>query len=437
MTKMSQLQRHLKRDFDFDLPSSLIAQYPALLRDHSRLLHLNAADEISDMFFYDLPSVLKKGDLLVLNDVKVMPSRLKCIIYRMGDNGCRNSVSCNLNLTKRIDGRTWQVVGRPGRKILVGDVLHFVTQCMDNAVDAARCSRVLCETDRTNPMLTAKVIEKNGMFIVVEFNMKDDVLMRKICELGDVPLPPYLGREVEAIDSIAYQTVYAKKIGAVAAPTAGLHFTKELMQKLAAADVHFAWLTLYVGGGTFLPIKSDDIMQHVMHSESFKVGLDVVRQIASAKREGRRVICVGTTTLRVLESISDVICIHDSCSSVSVNSYATCENCDSRVEAAIPSDYVGNGDAVQLKCSQYVKHIKSGVCFGETDIFITPGYKFKIADGLITNFHLPKSTLFVLVCAVLGKDRAHEVYQHAIEAQYRFFSYGDACFFELTENVKI
>lgn len=339
-------------DFDFDLPDSAIALRPASPRDHARLLHLGQS--IEDKHVYDLPDLLKAGDVLVFNNTKVLPAALKAIrpARAVGGGG---DVSVTVNLHKCVDERTWRAFVKPAKRLRVGDTLIF------------------------SDHLTAEVIDKqDGGDTALEFSLSDQLLSDEIARVGDTPLPPYIARqrETDHQDKTDYQTIYAKDTGSVAAPTAGLHFTSNVMDALKDKAVQLEYLTLHVGAGTFLPVKTDNLSDHKMHSEWFTLSKGVASRINAAKAEGRRVIAVGTTALRALESAAQ--------------------------------------DGSLKPCS------------GETDIFITPGYDFRVIDGLMTNFHLPRSTLFMLVCALAGTDKMKAAYQHAIETGYRFYSYGDS-----------
>lgn len=338
--------------FEFHLPDSAIALRPVTPRDHARLLHLGTS--LSDQHVYDLPDLLRAGDVLVLNDTKVLPAALTAIRFARPVGG-GGDVKITINLHKSVDQRTWRAFVKPAKRLRIGDVLNF----SDN--------------------LTAEVTDKlAGGDTELKFSLTGPDLDHEIEAIGQTPLPPYIARQrqTDAQDKSDYQTVYAKDTGSVAAPTAGLHFTPDLMTALKAKGVQFEYLTLHVGAGTFLPVKTDDLSEHKMHSEWFTVSSEVAARINAAKSAGRRIVAVGTTALRALES-------------------------------------AGEGGGVQPYS-------------GETDIFITPGYEFQIIDGLMTNFHLPRSTLFMLVCALSGTDRMQAAYRHAIETGYRFYSYGDS-----------
>lgn len=337
--------------FDFDLPEGHIALRPASPRENAKLLHVDACGSFFDSHIYDLPSFFNKGDVLVLNDTKVFPARLKGMRLRQD---LRAQVEVTL-----IDFKNtyWRALAKPLKRLKVDDVLEF---------------------ERDGSKLSAKVIGFGAHDLVeLEFDCSQDVLMGKLFEVGYMPLPPYIEskRGADAQDLQDYQTTFARAQGSVAAPTAGLHLSEALLQKLKDKGVELAYVTLHVGLGTFLPVKVDDTANHVMHAEWGEVKQDTVDLILKAKAAGHRIVAVGTTSLRLLES---------ACKDGKLNAFA---------------DF--------------------------TDIFIEPGYTFGVVDGLMTNFHLPKSTLFMLVSAFLGLERAHKAYAHAIENNYRFYSYGD------------
>lgn len=335
-----------KQDFYYDLPEELIAQTPADPRDSSRLLVYDRATKKTEhKIFRDIAGYLKKGDVLVVNNTKVLPARL----YAHTEHGGAVEVL----LLKRLDKDKWEVLVKPGKKCRIGTFLSV--------------------SDKLS--LTVKGITDSGERIV-EFHY-DGVFEEILDEVGNMPLPPYIKKKLE--DKNRYQTVYAKRDGSAAAPTAGLHFTPELLEKIKSSGVEVAEVLLHVGLGTFRPVKEDIITDHKMHSEYFEVGEEAANVINKAKSEGRRIIAVGTTSVRTLESAADE-----------------------------------NG---------FLKP-----CKGNTEIFIYPPYKFKCVDALITNFHLPESTLIMLVAAMTGREEILSVYKTAVKEKYRFFSFGDAMF---------
>ncbi len=340
--------------FDFNLPERAIALRPASPRDSARLLHIPAQSEFEHHHVFDLPKLLRAGDVLVFNETKVFPAALRARRPARAHGG-GGDVSVTVNLHKRRDEAAWDAFCRPAKRLRIGDKLIF---------DSA---------------LSAEVSEKrDGGDLTLRFNASGPALQGAFERCGVPPLPPYIAskRTPDPQDIEDYQTIYAKDSGSVAAPTAGLHFTDKLLKNLDLAGVQREALTLHVGAGTFLPVKSDDTEDHDMHSEWFTLSLEAAQRINAAKEEGRRIIAVGTTTLRALESAAD--------------------------------------DGVLVAQSR------------ETDIFITPGSSFQIIDGLMTNFHLPKSTLFMLVSALAGLDRIQAAYETAINEGYRFYSYGDS-----------
>lgn len=333
-------------EFDYYLPQELIAQKPILKRDESRLLILDkSSGETEHTVFKNITDYLKSGDVLVLNDTRVIPARLFGI---KKDTGAHIEIL----LLKRKDLNTWEVMSKPAKRLKVGTEIVF-----DDTLSAV-----------------VKSVKDEGIRIL-EFKY-EGVFEEILDRLGEVPLPPYIHEKLE--DKERYQTVYSKEEGSAAAPTAGLHFTKELLDKIRSMGVNVCFITLHVGLGTFRPVMEDLIEEHKMHSEYYRIPSDVAEIIEQAKNDGRRVICVGTTTMRTLESAA--------------------------------------------------KDKKLTRRDGWTDIFIYPPYKFKIADALITNFHLPKSTLIMLVSAFAEKDKLLKAYEQAVKEKYRFFSFGDAMF---------
>ena len=333
-------------DFDYYLPENLIAQTPVNPRDSSRLLiYDRQKDEIKHKHFYDIIDYLKEGDVLVRNNTKVLPARM----FAYTEHGGKVEIL----LLKRFDLNEWEVLVKPGKKAKNGAKLVISNELsleVLSTIEEAGSRRVKFIYD--------------GVF--------EDVISR----VGEMPLPPYITEKLK--DQTRYQTVYAKVDGSAAAPTAGLHFTDELIEKIKAKGVEIVDVLLHVGLGTFRPVKTDDILSHHMHSEYYEVSEESAEKINKAKKEGRRIIAVGTTSVRTLESASDE-----------------------------------NG---------FIKPIKAN-----TEIFIYPSYKFKCVDALITNFHLPKSTLIMLVASLTGREKILDIYNTAVKEQYRFFSFGDAC----------
>lgn len=338
-----------KSDFDFYLPEELIAQTPLEKRDTSRLLHLNKqTGEIEHKHFYDIKQYLREGDCLVLNDSRVLPARL------IGARPTGGAVE--LVLLKDLGDNRWECLSRPGRKTKPGQELVF-----------------------GNGELTAVVQEVTlGGNRIVKFSY-EGIFLEILERLGKMPLPPYIKEELQ--DSERYQTVYSKELGSAAAPTAGLHFTKELLAEIADMGVKICYVTLHVGLGTFRPVKADKIEDHEMHSEFCIVPDETAESVNAVKRAGGRVIAVGTTSCRTLESFTTE---------------------DGTLQATS----------------------------GWTNIFIYPGYKFKCIDALITNFHLPESTLIMLVSALAGRENILNAYNTAVKERYRFFSFGDAMMIE-------
>ena len=334
-------------DFYFDLPAELIAQTPIEKRDASRLLVLNKeTGEIYHKHFYDLPSYLKPGDCLVLNNSRVLPARL---FGRRSGGG-----ACEVLLLIDRGEKVWECLVRPGKKLRTGAKISF-----------------------GEGELTAEIVgEVDGGNRLVRFDY-DGIFLETLERLGKMPLPPYIKEELE--DSERYQTVYSKVVGSAAAPTAGLHFTNDLLGKIQSLGVKVCYVTLHVGLGTFRPVKAENLTEHEMHSEYCVISKETADIINQTKRDGGRVICVGTTSCRTIESWA---------------------NDDGTMEAKA----------------------------GWTNIFIYPGYKFKVLDCLITNFHLPESTLIMLVSALAGRENVLNAYEKAVLERYRFFSFGDAMF---------
>ena len=332
--------------FDFALPPERIALRPAQPRDAARLLHVPATGGLGDRSVRDLPALLRAGDVLVFNDTKVIPAQLE---------GRRGDARIGATLHKRIDLRRWQAFVRNGRRLREGDLISF-------AADVSAFAEAL----HTDGSWTLHFTGDEPVEVLLE-------------RAGTMPLPPYIAgkRPADAADRSDYQTMFAARDGAVAAPTAALHFTPDLLAALAAAGIGHETLTLHVGAGTFLPVKAEDTADHAMHAEWGQIDAAAADRLNAVRAAGGRVIAVGTTSLRLLESATG----------------------DDRVIRPFA---------------------------GDTAIFITPGYRFRAIDGLMTNFHLPKSTLFMLVSALMGLERMQAAYAHAIAAEYRFYSYGDA-----------
>ncbi|HXF54555.1 MAG TPA: tRNA preQ1(34) S-adenosylmethionine ribosyltransferase-isomerase QueA [Hyphomicrobiaceae bacterium] len=353
--------------FDFELPQDRIALHPARPRDAARLLVVrpvrgpNGREEMfEDRIVRDLHGLLEPGDALVLNDTRVIPAALEGVRIR---GEARAGVA--VNLIRRLDESRWRALARPGRRLAVGDVIRFGNEgrvCLLGSLEA----QVAAKGDAGEVELT--------------FNLHGAYLDEAIGILGEAPLPPYIAlrRPVEEQDRADYQTVYAERQGAVAAPTAGLHFTSELLERLAARGIERHFVTLHVGGGTFQPVKAEDTSEHRMHSEWGEIAAETAEGLNRVRARGGRIVAVGTTALRLLESAA-------------------------REDGTIAPFQ------------------------DETDIFITPGYRFRAVDVLMTNFHLPRSTLFMLVAAFSGLATMRAAYAHAIARGYRFYSYGDAC----------
>ena len=332
--------------FDFDLPPALIAARPAVPRDAARLLEV--ADTLRDHIVLDLPALLHPGDLLVFNDTRVIPARLF---------GRRGAAGVEVTLHKCVAADRWRAFARPARKLRRGDPIAFAGGLSANVSDKGE-----------------------GGEVELVFDRGGADLMAALAQVGRMPLPPYIKRPsgADERDRADYQTIFAARDGAVAAPTAGLHFTPELLAALEARGIARVAVTLHVGAGTFLPVKADDTEDHVMHAEIGEIDSAAVAAIARTRAAGGRIVAVGTTSLRLLETAADE-----------------------------------NGRIRPFS--------------GDTNLFITPGYRFKAVDLLLTNFHLPRSTLFMLVCAFAGIERMKAAYRHAKAAGYRFYSYGDCC----------
>ncbi|MGL4484381.1 MAG: tRNA preQ1(34) S-adenosylmethionine ribosyltransferase-isomerase QueA, partial [Anaerovoracaceae bacterium] len=342
------------KDFNYNLPKELIAQKPIKKRDNSRLLIVDRKNNsLNDKHFYDILKYLNKGDCLVLNKSKVLPARIFGV---KKDTGAKIEIL----LLKRQNADNWEALAKPGKKLKVGDLI-----CFYNKGKAA--------------ILEAKVIRKKDDGVIeIEFSYHG-IFMELLEEVGEMPLPPYIERPAKNEDKDRYQTVYCQDEGSVAAPTAGLHFTEELLKEIRELGVNIVYVNLHVGLGTFRPVKVENVEEHEMHFEEFEISKEAAETINNTKEKGGRVIAVGTTSARTLESCA-------------------------------------------LIKEKYFVEAKRG----STGIFIYPGYEFKIVDSLITNFHLPKSTLMMLISAFYNREKILETYEYAIAEKYRFFSYGDA-----------
>ena len=343
-------------DFDYQLPEGLIAQRPSEKRDICRLMVVNRQKKSVDhKHFYDILDYLHEGDCLVLNNSKVLPARLFGVKEGTG-------AKVEFLLIKRIEGDKWETMVRPGKRLKPGDRVtfgdHFSADILDYSEDGTR---------------------------IVEFDY-EGIFMERLEELGKMPLPPYIDRESTADDKDMYQTVYCKEEGSVAAPTAGLHFTEELLKKAEAKGIRLAYVTLHVGIGTFRPVKCENVEDHHMHFEEYFVDEETANVINDTILKGGRIVSVGTTSTRTLESAA----------------------------------------YLDEKSGRYL--VKAGA--GSTGIFIYPGYTFKVVEALITNFHLPKSTLLMLISALYDREKILEAYEIAVQEKYRFFSYGDAMLIE-------
>ena len=343
-------------DFDFDLPEELIAQFPLEQRDNCRLLHVVPEGGYEDLLFHDIKKLLRPGDLLVMNNTFVIKARLR------GHKATGGAVEA---LIERVTGEKSAIA-------------------MMRASKSPKAGTEVIFENHEGEKLPVKVGEREGEFFELEF---PDAVLPLLDKFGSTPLPPYIERDANAKDESTYQTVYAKIPGAVAAPTAGLHFTRELLDELKAEGIDEAYVTLHVGAGTFQPVREEKLSEHKMHSEWYSVSPEVAAKVNETKAKGGRIVAVGTTSLRTLEA------------------------------AAVAPGRIQSGAR-------------------DTTLFVTPGYKFNTIDALITNFHLPKSTLVMLVSAIAGRERILDAYRHAIENKYRFFSYGDAMFLENAPQAK-
>jgi len=336
----------LVSEFEYNLPKELIAQKAIEPRDHARLMVVpKDGSDFQDLHFFDLPGFLKAGDVLVFNDTKVFKARL---LGKIVDK----DAEAEIFLLRPIDDYHWEVLLKPGRKLNEGSVVQF--------------------TNELQCVVKAKPVDGPA---IAQFNQTKEAVLKIAESIGHVPIPPYI--KDEPTNPSDYQTIYAKVVGSVAAPTAGFHFTEELLEKIKQMGVEIKFVTLHVGLGTFLPVKTEKTEDHQMHSEWVEVSTEVAKAINQAKKEGRRIIAVGTTTARTLEGVA--------------------------------------------KTQGELKGFS-----GDINIFITPGFQFKVVDGLITNFHLPKSTLLMLVSALVGRERILQAYTEAVAKGYLFFSFGDA-----------
>jgi S-adenosylmethionine:tRNA ribosyltransferase-isomerase len=348
--------------FDFDLPEDRIALRPASPRGGARLLVVRPSEQVEcgDRIMSELPGLLRPGDAIVVNDTKVFPANLRG--RRIG-RGQEPAIAATL--TKRLDGSRWQGLVKPAKRLAVGDVVRFGGE-----------GRV-CFLEQLDATVEAK---GEGGEVTLAFAFTGAVLDQALAERGELPLPPYIAsrRAVDDMDRADYQTMFAREEASVAAPTAGLHFTDALVQSLRNRGIDLHRVTLHVGPGTFLPVKAEDTSGHVMHAEWGSLSVETAAALNSTKRAGGRIVAVGSTSLRLIESAA-----------------------------------AEDGRLAPFS--------------GETALFITPGYRFRAVDAMLTNFHLPRSTLFMLVCAFCGLDVMRRAYAHAVESGYRFYSYGDAC----------
>ena len=391
------------KDFDFDLPQALIAQYP-IDRGKSALLHRTADGNLTDMKFSQICDLLQSGDVLVLNNTRVIPSCLR---------GHIDGIELQINLINRAidcDSERWEFLSKPRKKVKLGSIVRFshqlvgvvIEKCNQNMLDVMEffispiievVSLNKCDIDdhihledtqeATGSNNQSKTKSQQNRLDEIRFiPISPMEFFNLLDKVGEMPLPPYMKRTAIENDQYSYQTVFAQSEGSVAAPTAGLHFSHDLLDKIQSKGVKIAYITLHIGGGTFLPVRVNNISHHKMHSEFYSIGSSTCDLVNHAKLHNNRVIAVGTTVTRTLESAAEFC-----------------------------------GGEILCPHTRY------------TDIFIRENYKFKVVDCLITNFHLPKSTLFILVCAFIGSTiEGQKLYKHAIDNQYRFFSYGDACF---------
>lgn len=347
------------KDFYYDLPEKLIAQTPIEPRDHSRMMVLRKNGEIEHKHFYDVIDYLNEGDVLVINDSKVIPARIYGEKVREDGNFVSSPSKIETLLLKQLNDNRWEVLLRPAKKIKIGGKINY-----NGILEATVCD----------------IIEDGNRIVEFSFDREKYSSIYEVLDIiGSMPLPPYITKKLE--DKNRYQTVYARENGSSAAPTAGLHFTRELLEKIKEKGIKIAPVMLHVGLGTFRPVKAEKITDHIMHSEFISVSKESAAIINEAKANGGRIVAVGTTSCRTLESVATE---------------------DGKIQAIS----------------------------GNTGIFIYPGYKFKAVDTLITNFHLPESTLLMLISALAGKERIMDAYKVAVEEKYRFFSFGDAMLIE-------
>ncbi len=356
--------------FDFALPEDRIALRPASPRDSARLLVVRSDVplEFEDRTMADLPALLRSGDAIVVNDTKVFPANLRGRRLGRGGQTGAPEPAISATLIRRLDGSRWRALVKPAKRLATGDIVRFGGE-----------GRV-CFLEQLDATVEQKGQGDEGGEVTLAFSFHGTVLDQALAERGDMPLPPYIAsrREVDEQDRSDYQTMFAREEGSVAAPTAGLHFTEDLIAALRERGIDVQRLTLHVGPGTFLPVKAEDTGGHKMHPEWGSVSAQTAAALNATRRAGGRIVAVGSTSLRLIESAA-------------------------------------SADGTLAPFS------------GETALFITPGYRFRAADAMLTNFHLPRSTLFMLVCAFCGLDVMRRAYAHAIESGYRFHSYGDAC----------
>ncbi|MBI2475478.1 tRNA preQ1(34) S-adenosylmethionine ribosyltransferase-isomerase QueA [Candidatus Uhrbacteria bacterium] len=359
-------------EFNYHLPKELIAQHSILPRDHSRLMVLDRqTGKLKHKKFFEIVDELKEGDVLVFNDTKVFRARM---IGKVGNDREVGKVKAEIEifLLRARENNVWETMARPGRKVQVGQTI-----CLEYGI-----KKLCCEVFE----------KKSDGIVLVKFDRAPEDVIVFANEYGEIPIPPYVKNKPERLED--YQTIYAKEAGSVAAPTAGFHFTENLMEKLKSKGVQFEFVTLHVGIGTFRPMKTATIEEHEMHSEFVSISKETADRINQAKKEKRRVIAVGTTTVRTLEGVASSCCHPE------------------------PFDFAQG----KLREGSFIAFT------GDVNLFIKPGFDFKIIDGLITNFHLPKSTLLVLVSAFVGRENVLRAYKEAVAQKYRFFSFGDAMF---------